>query len=164
MLRTRFAVMCASVAIALYAAAPAAADIAYGGATSADVVAMLTAIGYPATPDVTGGLSNVKTRSPGSSTAFEVYFYNCNGSGAAARCGQLQFSAGFAFATNPALEVINKWNSENRWGRAYIDRSGVHVETDFDCSLGMTTSEFRAYLKHFEDMLPGFRRQIGYDS
>jgi hypothetical protein len=67
----------------------------------------------------------------------------------------LQFRAGFSVSST--LEIVNTWNKDNRYGKAYLDGDGEPIlEYDIDLEGGSTESTvveavrtFRALVTHF---------------
>ena len=153
-------------ALALLTGATAAAapgDLPPGGASVGDVISALAVAGYVAPParqdsddfatlDITVG-----------KTPVQVYLYACSGHGDGKRCGELQLHAGFAYRAIPALSIINQWNADKRFGRAYNDAKGSHLETDMDVSSGFTQVQLAKMLQRFGTLITEFRRRTGFE-
>lgn len=99
----------------------------------ASVVKAMQDAGYRAelTKDDTG---DPMIRSTSEGTTFAIFFYGCTEN---TDCRTLQFYAGYSDPTNASLADMNKWNTENRFGRAYVtDEGGARVEMDVDLDDG----------------------------
>ena len=91
---------------------------------------------------------------------FNVLFYGCT---AGADCTSLQFYACFKVATPPSLEVINKWNIEIRYGKAYLDaESNPCLEQDVDMTYGIAPDTFKNALQNWAQVLGKYTTTIGY--
>lgn len=58
-----------------------------------------------------------------------VYFYSCD---AQFKCGSLNFETSFTKSPNFTLALTNKWNTEHRYTKLYIDPSDGSLNFDFD--------------------------------
>jgi hypothetical protein len=124
----------AALILTLAPTAASARDLPDDGMTINDVVGWLQGAGYSAeiVPDKDGA-QHVRTSIGG--TNFGVYMFDCKD----ARCGSIQFAAGFA--THGAFDIsrMNQWNRENRWARGYYDSvNDPWVEMDVDLTPGGT--------------------------
>lgn len=90
-----------------------------------------------------------------------LYLDFCQGD----RCGVLSLSAGFTLEEPPDLELVNQWNREHRFSRAYLDDEGaVWVESDLDLTGGVSLGAVQAFLELFaEETLPDFMEHIGFE-
>jgi len=79
-------------------------------------------------------------------------------------CGVLSLSAGFSLDEPPSWEVVNAWNREHRFSRAYLDEEGdVWLESDLDLTGGVSLGAVVAFLELFaEEILPRFMEQIEF--
>ena len=131
-----------------------------GGVTAAEVVAALQDKGYRAelTTDSTG---DPMIQSAAEGVNFRVYFYGCDGD--PARCGAIQLVAAFDLEEGLALDRINLWNREHRFGRGYLDDDNdPWVEMDVDVELGFTTEALANNLDTWMSVLPSFIEFVGY--
>ncbi|GLV47340.1 hypothetical protein TJA_05120 [Thermus sp. LT1-2-5] len=80
------------------------------------------------------------------------------------RCGVLSLSAGFSLDEAPSLDLVNAWNREHRFSRAYLNEEGdVWVESDLDLTGGVSLGAVIAFLRLFaEEILPDFMDHIGF--
>ncbi len=112
------------------------------------------------------GAASVDTASSGdpmitckvSGIAYAIYFSNCT---ANANCEDLRFYAGFA-DNKPTLEMINEWNRDKRWGKAYAD-SNLDAVLEWDVNLihGVTRDNFDNTLGVWVANLDAFAVFIG---
>ena len=127
-------VMIAGAMAAALAGPAAAGPLPDGGVTADEIAGVMRALkmAVEQTKDRQGDpliLSNAGGRK------FGVYFYQCQ----AARCGSIQFSAGFEGAAGVPMVKIQDWNRTKRFGRAYTDGGTLYVEMDMDVERGATT-------------------------
>ena len=79
----------------------------------------------------------VRIRSGLDGTNFFVRFFDCKPDG---RCVAVQFVAAFDLPNGTTFQRANLWNSENRFGRAYLDdEMDPFVAVDADFERGATT-------------------------
>jgi hypothetical protein len=153
--------MCAfmlAAAIAAAAAPASAKDLPAGGMTIQDVASWLQGDGYQA-KIVTAANGKQTISSSAGGTNFHVGFYDCK----EARCGSMQFYAGFDTkgAFNPAK--MNEWNSAHRWVRAYVDKTNdPWVEMDVDLSPGGTYEMLADEFATWRSILDTFKHFIGF--
>lgn len=92
--------------------------------------------------------------------AYQIYFKNCT---ANADCEDLNFYAGFA-QTQPTLELINAWNRDKRFARAYLDEDGdAAVEMDLDLVQGVSAGYLAAQFSLWPQVLTEFTDHIGFN-
>lgn len=91
-------------------------------------------------------------------TGYQIYFRNCT---ANKDCEDLNFYAGFS--SKPTLEVINGWNRDKRFSRAYLDEVGdAAVEMDLDMVAGVTPDYLESQMGLWPQIIAGFESHIGY--
>lgn len=91
--------------------------------------------------------------------AYQIYFKNCT---ANAACEDLNFYAGFR-DNQPSLEVINTWNRDKRFSRAYLDEVGdAAVEMDLDLVEGVSPAYLTSQMKLWSLVVSQFSTHIGY--
>ncbi|HSI16552.1 MAG TPA: YbjN domain-containing protein [Sphingomonas sp.] len=105
----------------------------------------------------TSGDPMITSSSGGSS--FTVFFYNCTNH---VNCATIQFFAGYPSNT-VSLSVINGWNSDHRFGRAYLsDKGSSRVEMDVDLDDGgMSYGLFEDNLQFWVATMAAFEKHIG---
>ena len=81
------------------------------------------------------------------------------------RCGVLTLSVGFTLEDPPDLDLLNQWNRDRRFSRAFLDQEGaVWVESDLDLTGGVSLGAVKAFLELFaQEILPGFMEHIGFE-
>ncbi|WP_339109088.1 YbjN domain-containing protein [Thioclava sp. GXIMD4216] len=123
------------------------------------VSAFLEAYGLPVTQGTDdSGDPMLDSRING--THFSVYFYGCRGN---TNCRTIQFSTGYDLDQPMSATMINEWNRNNRFGRAYLDDEGdpflemdINLDGDgvneknFDVSLDLWKAVTRDF-EHFID-------------
>ena len=123
-----------ALALCLAPTVASARDLPTGGVTLADVQTWLLAHGLNAaiktSSDGKQHVSVTSTKDPD----FGVYLFDCKDG----RCGSLQFSGGFVtHGAYPPGPLLNNWNRDKRWGRAYSDSvNDPWVEMDVDLTPG----------------------------
>ncbi len=94
-------------------------------------------------------------------TYFDVFFYGCtNGKD----CDSIEFSAEFEMPGPVQPAVVNDWNREGRYGRAYVDEKGnpnieLDVNLDFD---GVGGKNFDDTIDVWRAVLTDFRKHIDW--
>jgi len=120
-------------------ALPAAAQTVT--ATPSSIAAALQRAGLSAKINAPDDGSAPYIESTTNGTAFAVFLLNCtNGK----NCSTVQFFAGFP-DNKATLSSINQWNTDNRFGRAYISDKGsarVEMDVDLDAAGGMSAALF----------------------
>ena len=101
-------------------------------------------------PKITGKMDGV---------TYQVYFRNCTDN---ANCEDLNFYAGF-LDLKPSLEVINDWNYNKRFSRAYLDSDlDACIEMDLDLAYGVTTDYMDATFGLWSLVLGQYTEHVGY--
>lgn len=152
---TRTAMAAAGLCLALTGAASAQTMI-----TGSDVDEVLNiARGYGAAslttqsngdPQITGKINGI---------TYQIYFKNCTDH---ADCEDINFYLGF-LDLKPGLEVINDWNVNKRFSRAYIDMDeDACVEMDLDLVRGVSAEYLDAQFSLWDMVLNQFAEHVGY--
>ncbi len=90
---------------------------------------------------------------------FHIYVYDCKNG----RCASIQFSSGFNTKGAFNAKKINDWVKQNRWARAYVDKSNdPWVEYDVDLAPGGTYEMLNDEFGIWQDSLKHFRKFIGW--
>jgi hypothetical protein len=132
-----------------------------GGVTPAEVADMLLHKGFTAEIGTTGHADRTPIISSAAAGAkFAIYFYNCDKTG---ECKSIQFFAGYHHR-GVSVEAINKWNEENRFGRAYLSRSArfPNIEMDVLADRGFTSESLEDYLDMWTLLMGHFQGYIGW--
>jgi hypothetical protein len=102
-------------------------------------------------PKITGKMDGV---------TYQVYFRNCTDN---TNCEDLNFYAGF-LDLKPGLEVINDWNYNKRFSRAYLDGDqDACVEMDLDLVYGVTHDYMDSQFGLWSLVLGQYTAHIGYN-
>lgn len=98
-------------------------------------------------------------RSSGSGTDFSILFYGCRSN---RNCTTVQLFAGFKDPDNGSLSALNKWNSENRFGRAYqADSGSARLESDLNLDMGgMSAALFKDNIEVFVALADRYRKYV----
>lgn len=93
-------------------------------------------------------------------TRFNVSFYDCD----PGPCGSIQFSAGFDMNDPVSPRVINEWNRDHRFGKAFLDKEGdPFLQLDVMMSGdGIGKRNFDEILSMWQDALSEFRTTIDF--
>ncbi|MGX7895380.1 YbjN domain-containing protein [Tsuneonella sp. HG222] len=150
-----------AVALALGTGQAALAQVRPGNITPTNPESVREALlqaGYRAklTKDETG---DPLIESAANGYDFKVFFYGCT---ANTDCRTLQFYAGFQKPDHGTLEDLNKWNSANRFGRAYLKDDGV-ARLEMDITLdgeGMGPGLFADNLAFWDALMGQFAEAI----
>jgi hypothetical protein len=147
--------LAAAASLAFMAAPAAARDLPAGGMTATELANWLIGTGHPAQvkPDpTTPGDQIVSSSTDG--IEFDIYLYDCSGSGNARRCTSMQYASGWAARSSYNAERVNSWNREKRYIKAYLTTGGgLFGEYDLDISPGGT-------FEMLNDCLDNWRRNV----
>ena len=101
-------------------------------------------------PQITGKINGI---------TYQVYFRNCTNG---ADCEDLNFYLGF-LDIKPTLEVINDWNFNKRFSRAYLDQDqDACVEMDLDMVKGVSADYLDAQFGLWNMVVEQFSEHVGY--
>jgi hypothetical protein len=150
------AVLAAMVAGAAQATTPVQAQ----GITGPELAAILQEAGYRARLETDGeGEPLVRTGMGGVEVA--ILFYDCN---ADHRCNSLQFSAGFDLPEGTTDAVVNGFNRDYRYARAFLDEErDPFLHFDFEVVHTAQAEYIRSQIDSYEQLLPEFQRLIGFN-
>ena len=152
----KFTSMLAGAALVLALAGTAQAQ----SITGADTAEILNAArGYGAAtlteqsngdPQITGKINGI---------SYQVYFRNCTDG---AECEDLNFYLGF-LDLKPSLDVINDWNLNKRFSRAYLDQDlDACVEMDLDLVKGVSAEYLDSQFGLWSMVVEQFSDHVGY--
>jgi len=140
-----------------FVAAPAMADEVRSD-DPASLARVMQDMGYRAemTKDDAG---DPMIKSTASGSDFAVLFYGCKSN---RNCTTVQFFAGFKDPDNGSLSALNKWNNDNRFGRAYQASSGsARIEYDLDLDMGgMSAALFKDNVEVFIALMDRYRKYV----
>jgi hypothetical protein len=147
-------------------AAPALAqdvaqDVAQDLVTADDVEAILDiarTYGKASLSEQSNGYPQITGRMEG--FLYQIYFLNCDEEGG--NCEDLNFYLGF-LDVKPTLEVINDWNYNKRFSRAYLDTDkDACVEMDLDLAVPVSLEYMESTFDLWSLIVVQFAEHIGY--
>ncbi|QMV01619.1 YbjN domain-containing protein [Devosia sp. D6-9] len=91
---------------------------------------------------------------------YAIYFMNCTDN---KDCEDLNFYAGF-LDLKPEMDVINSWNRDKRFGKAYLDSDGdAVVEMDLNLEHGISSDNLDADISVWSLVVEQYAEHIGYE-
>lgn len=101
-------------------------------------------------PQITGKIEGI---------TYQVYFRNCTDN---TDCEDLNFYLGF-LDLKPSLELINDWNYNKRFSRAYLDPADdACIEMDVDLVQGVTAEYLDSQFGLWNMVVGQFSEHVGY--
>ena len=98
-------------------------------------------------------------RSSAGGSDFLIYFYGCDGG---EQCRTVLFQAGYDLESGTTGEVIEDWNENVLFGRAYLDEEAdPWIEMPVNLFGGVNRENFADTFDWWETVLEGFERHIG---
>lgn len=154
------ALFISGIVLALAAAAPAAPSQMVRAQDPQSVVRALQNGGYAAQLGV-DKVGDPMITSAVNGTKFQIFFYNCANH---RECATVQFHSGYDLTNGSTMEVINGWNSSERFGRAYLDKDSdpiLEMDVDLDDG-GVAPLLFIDNIEFWASVMPKFETAIGY--
>lgn len=146
-------------ALCLALAAPPAGAQSISVADGPEIAAILIAEGYKARLE-TDNAGDPMIVSGAGGAQFEVFFYDCV---AGARCGSLQFSAGFDMNEPVSLDAVNIWNDRKRYAKMSVDEEGdPFLRYDINLEGGVARESLISSLGVWDSLLGEFVGFIGF--
>lgn len=153
------------------AAAPSTAPAAAPSTdriTAAIIVRELKALGHSSDVD-TDDSGDPRVNMAVDGYNWSIYFYDCAaGARDDRQCVSYQFYTGYTLKQPVAPDVINKWNTEQRYAKAYtyVQRNGSHsARIEIDVRSAGTGADpartFRIYFNIMKDKTAQFRKIVG---
>jgi microsomal dipeptidase-like Zn-dependent dipeptidase len=131
------------------------------GVTTEEVADVLHGKGFTAEIGTAESAEHIPIISSAAAGAkFTIFFYGCNHSG---HCESIQFFAGYHHK-GVGVETINRWNRDNRFGRAYLSRDSriPQLELDVLTEQGFTSESLESYLDLWTMLMGRFQSYIGW--
>jgi hypothetical protein len=127
----------------------------------ADLAKVFQEAGYRA--DVpTSGSPRILTGMSGYKVA--IFLYSCDDTPegkSTGPCGSMEFSSSFTKSAKMTLSIVNKWNQEKRYAKAYLDTDGdLNLEYDVSFAGGVTGKHVIEAAGVFETLLPALEQFI----
>ena len=92
---------------------------------------------------------------------FLVYFYECTDG---KDCGYMQFREGWDLKDGTTLEVIEKWNEDRVWGRAWLDSDDdPWIDLTVNLRGGITSANLDDTASWWWSVLRDFEDHIGFN-
>jgi hypothetical protein len=121
-----------------------------------DLATIVRDAGYRAEVDTENNRPRIRAGMAGYNVV--IYLYQCTDDGT---CGSLQYSVGLTKSPNYTLTLVNKWNEEKRYAKAYLDKNGnMYLEYDLSFSGGITRETVKAAARLFDDLAADFRTML----
>jgi hypothetical protein len=98
-------------------------------AAQTDIVTSITPEGLAAIMRDAGYKADVYEYGTTTKHKARVYFYSCD---AQNKCGSLNFETSFTKSPNFTVTLANKWNTDHRYTKLYIDPTDQSLTFDFD--------------------------------
>jgi hypothetical protein len=136
--------------------------------TAAIIVKELKALGYSSTVD-TDDSGDPRVNMTIDGYNWSIYFYECTPGARDDRpCVSYQFYSGYTLSSAVAPDVINKWNTQQRYAKAYsyVQRNGSQsARIEIDVRSAGTGADpgrtFRIYFNIMKDKAALFRKAVG---
>ena len=137
--------------------------------TAAIIVNELKALGYASTVD-TDDSGDPRVNMTIDGFDWSIYFYECaSGTRDDRPCNSYQFYSGYTLKQAVSPDIINKWNTERRYAKAYtiVQRNGSHsARIEIDVRSAGTGADpartFRIYFNTMKDRAAEFRKAVGF--
>jgi hypothetical protein len=122
------------------------------------VVRLLQDVGYRAAPDTAASTPTVHSKFNGVNSRIQLA--NCGTDGKA--CTLMLFHAGFDTPDGVDMKIINDWNADKFFGRAYLDNEkDPHI--DLASSLvGVTDENIKDIIERWDLVIAEFSKAIGW--
>jgi hypothetical protein len=92
---------------------------------------------------------------------FQVHFYGCTDG---SDCQYLQFTSGWDLKSGTTPDVIEKWNEDRVWGRAYLDTDDdPWIDLAVNLKGGVSAENFDDTVSWWWSIMRDFEDHIGYD-
>ena len=96
-----------------------------------------------------------------SGSEYTIFFYDCTGG---ADCGSIQFYSGYNTGTSVDVQLVNQWNTDHRYSRAYVTGDGT-TKLEYDVYMGsdgMSAVDFASTVALWAIEFEGFEQTIGW--
>ena len=152
-------VLCALATMAALASTATAGNIT--AANPQSLVDFFTSEGAPAKL-VEDNVGDPKIELKHYDTNFAVYFYGCDDGKS---CDAIQFFSGYGTEGKVAIAKINSWNTDRRFGRAYLtDEGNARVEYDiYTGADGVSSEDFSEMFEIWVDLMGKFEDHIEWE-
>lgn len=153
----RSAVRLAALAVSVAMTLPVMAQEIVDGSDVEGILAIASSHGEATLEAQTDGSPRIAGRING--IGYQLFFMNCTDGTA---CEDLNFYAGFA-NLKPAVDSINDWNRNKRFGNAYLDSDlDAVIEFDVNLEFGVTRENLDAAFALWGLLMEQYAEHIGY--
>lgn len=92
---------------------------------------------------------------------YQMYFYGCKDH---KNCGSLLIKVGYDMKQKPfAIDKMNEWNLNKRFGTAYLDKDGdPNLKMSINLWGGTTKKNFGDTILFWQEAVTDFEKQIGF--
>jgi len=157
-MRFKSLILCAVFALGPVCAAQAAASapaILDGNSTD-DILNLMRGYGSALLGTQDSGDPKISGKIDGQ--AYTMYFSNCT---KGKDCEDVDLYAGY-LDVKPAQDLINSWNRDKRFSRAYLDKDGdAGIDMDINLEHGVTTDNLDSTLSVWAQLVKQFSTYIG---
>jgi Putative bacterial sensory transduction regulator len=123
------------------------------------VVSVIQALGYRAALS-TDAAGDPLIESSAGGAEFSIYFYGCD---AGASCRFLLFKVGYDTPEPVSANLVNEWNAQALFGRAFVDAEGrPWLEMPVNLYGGVSSEGFADTFDWWELILGQFEEAIGF--
>ena len=149
-----------AAALAMGLASPLAAQEMMNASNALEMLISVRDLGYRATLEQ-DSLDDPMIVSTSSSHRFIVLFYGCTDN---LNCQSIQLSTSFTLSEPLPADAMNQWNSENRYGRAYLDdKNDLILRYEINMTgAGISKEVFDDNFAIWESQLIDFKEHINY--
>lgn len=150
---------CLTVLLAL-AGMAAADDDLKAAFTAEDVAALISARGHAnQIQRDSNGDPLIQAVNPLIGHGYQILFYNCHGS---AGCEAVQLRAWFTHKAPISADKMNAWNSEQTFGRVFVDADGdPTIDTFIYAHSGVPMAHVNSELTYFLKVMRDFHDWLG---
>jgi hypothetical protein len=149
-----------AAAFAMGLATPVAAQEMINASNALDVVGAVRDLGYRAVLEK-DSVDDPMISSKASGLNFVILFYGCTDH---QNCQSIQLSTSFTLSEPLPDDAMNRWNSENRYGRAYLDDENdpiLRYEINMT-GAGISREVFDDNIDIWESLLSDFKEHIDF--
>jgi len=123
------------------------------------LASLIQGLGYRAQVDVDGVGDPLLISSVGGSN-FRIYFYGCTDNKG---CKSLLYKIGYDLTDGTTLDVVNGWNSDKLFGRAYLDdENDPWLELSVNMAGGVSQFNFEDTFDWWEVIIGEFEDYIDF--
>jgi Putative bacterial sensory transduction regulator len=157
----RLATLAACTALASPVLAESTAAAESVDATEPETLAsLIRELGYRASVEKDNA-GDPMIRSSAGGVDFQIYFFGCEGG---ERCRSLLFQAGYNLESGTTVDVVEAWNEDVLFGRAYLDdEADPWVEMPVNLFGGVNRENFADTFDWWETVIGDFQRHIGFE-